>query len=67
MFAIAVGIAVLSGIAGLYASYYANVSSGTAIVLTATALFAVAWIVHSQRHLTMRDKEEEVEDVEFAD
>lgn len=50
MFAIAVGIAVLSGIIGLYASYYANVSSGAAIVLTATALFGVAWIVHSLRH-----------------
>lgn len=50
MSAIAVGIAVLSGIVGLYASYYANVSSGAAIVLTATALFGVAWIVHSFRH-----------------
>jgi manganese/iron transport system permease protein len=49
MFAIAVAIAVLSGIVGLYASYYASVSSGAAIVLTATVFFGIAWIVHSLR------------------
>jgi manganese/iron transport system permease protein len=59
MFAIAVGIAVLSGILGLYASYYANVSSGAAIVLTATALFAVAWIVHSLRRARQVETEDE--------
>jgi len=59
MFAIAVGIAVLSGIVGLYASYYANVSSGAAIVLTATALFAVAWIVHSLRRARQFETEDE--------
>jgi manganese/iron transport system permease protein len=59
MFAIAVGIAVLSGIVGLYASYYANVSSGAAIVLTATALFAVAWIVHSLRRARQVETEDE--------
>lgn len=47
MFVIAVGIAILSGIVGLYASFYANVSSGAAIVLTATALFALAWLVRT--------------------
>jgi manganese/iron transport system permease protein len=40
----AVIIAVLSGIVGLYASYYADVSSGAAIVLTCTALFGVAFV-----------------------
>ncbi|MBE2269963.1 MAG: metal ABC transporter permease [Anaerolinea sp.] len=62
MFAIAVGIAMLSGIVGLYASYYANVSSGAAIVLTATALFAVAWIIHSLRRA--RQPEVEAEEIE---
>ena len=62
MFAIAIGIAMLSGIVGLYASYYANVSSGAAIVLTATALFAVAWIIHSLRRA--RQPEVEAEEIE---
>lgn len=47
MFVIAVVIAVLSGIVGLYASFYADVSSGAAIVLTATALFALAWLIRT--------------------
>jgi manganese/iron transport system permease protein len=59
MFAIAIGIAVLSGIVGLYASYYANVSSGAAIILTATALFAVAWIVHSLRRARQFETDDE--------
>lgn len=64
MFAIAVGIAVLSGIVGLYASYYADVSSGAAIVLTATALFAAAWIVHSMRRSRqVKSDEDEMETV----
>lgn len=59
MFAIAVGIAVLSGVVGLYASYYADVSSGAAIVLTATALFGVAWVIHSLRRSRQAEAEEE--------
>jgi ABC-type Mn2+/Zn2+ transport system permease subunit len=42
-------IAVVSGIVGLYASFYANVASGAAIVLTSTAFFALAWIVSGLR------------------
>jgi len=49
MMAIAVVFAVASGIAGLYISYYADVSSGAAIVLTATAFFALTWIVSALR------------------
>lgn len=41
---------VLAGVVGLYASYYFNVSSGAAIVLTSTVIFGIAWtgrqIVH---------------------
>jgi len=44
LMAIATMIAVLSGLVGLYASYYADVSSGAAIVLTCTGAFFLAWI-----------------------
>lgn len=36
-------IASLSGVTGLYLSYYLGLSSGAAIVLTATSLFILAW------------------------
>jgi ABC-type Mn2+/Zn2+ transport system permease subunit len=36
-------IASASGVIGLYFSYYINVASGPAIVLTATLFFLVAW------------------------
>lgn len=48
-------IAVLSGLIGLYVSYYANVPSGAAIVLTSTLFFAVAWGVRTLRHRVGRD------------
>jgi manganese/iron transport system permease protein len=38
--------AVASGVIGLYASFYAGLASGAAIVLTATALFAVAFVLN---------------------
>ncbi len=34
----------LSGVVGLYASYYFNIASGSTIVLTATAFFVLAYI-----------------------
>jgi ABC-type Mn2+/Zn2+ transport system permease subunit len=37
-------IAAGSGVVGLYASYYANVASGAAVVLTCTAVFLLVWI-----------------------
>lgn len=45
MVALSVLFSVGSGTVGLYASYYLNVSSGASIVLTATLIFAVAWVV----------------------
>jgi manganese/iron transport system permease protein len=42
-------IAVGSSLVGLYASYYADVASGAAIVLTCTACFGAAWLVHTVR------------------
>jgi manganese/iron transport system permease protein len=44
MMILAAGIASLSGVIGLYISYYANVASGAAIVLTCTGFFALAWL-----------------------
>jgi manganese/iron transport system permease protein len=43
MMALAAGVACLAGVVGLYLSYYAGVASGAAIVLTSTAIFALAW------------------------
>ncbi len=37
-------ISILSGIIGLYLSFYANISSGASIVLTATVFFGASWI-----------------------
>jgi ABC-type Mn2+/Zn2+ transport system permease subunit len=44
MMVLAASIAALSGVIGLYISFYANVASGAAIVLTCTAFFILAWI-----------------------
>ncbi len=44
MMLIASLIAAGSGVIGLYASYYLNVASGAAIVLTCTAAFILVWI-----------------------
>ncbi|MCC7358411.1 MAG: metal ABC transporter permease [Anaerolineales bacterium] len=49
MLAIAVGVGVFSGVAGLYLSYYVAVASGAAIVLVATACFGLAWVVTQAR------------------
>lgn len=38
-------IAIASGVAGLYISFYQNVSSGAAIVLMCTLFFGLAWVV----------------------
>lgn len=45
MLALAAGIGVVSGISGLYLSYYWNVASGAAIVLVATAVFFAVWTI----------------------
>jgi manganese/iron transport system permease protein len=44
MMLVAAVIAV-SGVIGLYISYYVNIASGAAIVLSATLIFLVAWVV----------------------
>jgi manganese/iron transport system permease protein len=51
MMAISGVVGVLSSIIGLYLSYYANVSSGAAIVLVCTAFFALAFLFAPSRGL----------------
>jgi len=43
MMVLAATIASISGVIGLYLSFYANLPSGPAIVLTATLFFALSW------------------------
>ncbi len=50
MMALASLIAGISGIAGLYLSFYTSVASGAAIVLTSTALFLLIWVWTALRH-----------------
>lgn len=52
MMVIASLIAVGSGVAGLYISFYQNVSSGAAIVLMCTLSFGIAWVVRILRART---------------
>lgn len=51
MMAVAAAVGVVSSVIGLYVSYYANVSSGAAIVLTATVLFFIAFLLSPTRGL----------------
>ena len=44
MLVIASAIGIVTAVAGLYISYYANIASGPAIVLSQTSLFAVALV-----------------------
>jgi len=66
MMGIAVFIAVASGVIGLYASFYANVSSGAAIVLACTGFFFLAWLWQALRPRIHQEDHQEEEDVEFA-
>lgn len=56
MMALAAAIAIVSGIVGLYLSYYMNIASGAAIVLTCTGFFVLAWGYQTlHRKLLKRD------------
>jgi ABC-type Mn2+/Zn2+ transport system permease subunit len=44
MMALAVGLAVLSSVVGLYVSFYLNLASGASIVLVETIVFGVALV-----------------------
>ncbi len=54
MMALGALIGATAAVIGLYVSYYANVASGAAIVLTATALFLLALLFSPRRGLLRR-------------
>ena len=49
MMVLAASIASLSGVIGLYLSFYINIASGAAIVLVCTAFFIVIWLAQTIR------------------
>ena len=52
MLVLAAVIGAVSGVGGLYLSYYWSIASGAAVVLVATAMFFVVWtVVHLQQPL----------------
>lgn len=54
MMLIAALLGALSSVVGLYVSYYANVVSGAAIVLAATAIFLVVWLFNPRQGVLRR-------------
>lgn len=49
MVVLALGLATLSSVAGIYLSYWLNTASGGTIVLVATGLFLVVWLARGAR------------------
>lgn len=49
MMALSAGFGLLSSLAGLYLSFYGNIASGAAIVLTATLFFFLAYLFSPQK------------------
>jgi manganese/iron transport system permease protein len=49
MMALAALVASVSGMIGLYLSYYLSIASGSAIVLTCTAIFGLVWGIQTLR------------------
>lgn len=54
MMLVAALIGVASNVTGLYLSYYVNVASGPAMVLVATAVFAIVFLLAPQRGMLWR-------------
>ena len=42
-------IAAISGVVGLYGSYYLDTATGATIVVTCTAFFSLTWVIHMIR------------------
>jgi len=53
MMLLAATFAVISGITGLYISYYAGIASGAAIVLVTTVVFAIVWSIQQLKNRIM--------------
>ena len=49
MMVVAAVIGAFSGVAGLYLSFYRNIASGPAVVLTATTIFVLAFLFAPRR------------------
>lgn len=70
MMVISALIGAVSGIAGLYLSYYWNVASGPAIVLVATAIFALTFLLAPRRGMVwswwqeLRWRREQIEEAQ---
>lgn len=54
MMALSALVGLLSGVIGLYLSYYADIASGAAIVLVATAVFMVTFLVVPHRRVLVK-------------
>jgi len=54
MMATAAGLGVVSNVTGLYLSYYVNIASGPAMVLVATVIFALVFLLAPQRGMLWR-------------
>ena len=57
MMLLAAAIAALSGLIGLYVSFYLSVASGAAIVLTCTLFFLIVWAAQQIARLSNRQRE----------
>ena len=56
MMLLAAVLGALSSVVGLYVSYYLNVVSGAAIVLSATLFFLLAWLFNSRTGVLVRTR-----------
>jgi ABC-type Mn2+/Zn2+ transport system permease subunit len=56
MMLLAAIIASISGVIGLYTSFYLSISSGAAVVLTCTAIFGITWVVQSLKQKVYSQK-----------
>ncbi len=54
MLALSAGIGAMSGVVGLFVSYYANLAAGGTIVLVATVLFGAVWLLAPAHGLIAR-------------
>jgi ABC-type Mn2+/Zn2+ transport system permease subunit len=53
MMAVSALIGATSGIVGVYASYYVNIASGPAVVMTATAIFVIVFLFAPERGIAV--------------
>ena len=63
---VAIAVAVLSSISGLYLSFYLDVASGASIVLVETLLFAIAFVVSPKSGLIGRRRAGKLDTTEPA-